>query len=152
MVRWLFLIAVPVLIASLLFEAALVSSERFLVSFFSVGGSYGAPFVVGVGPSPGVDLEINPNLAERFSARWFVVDVMVTTAIALGIASLLRIRNAWVPAAVATVAVLLNVRSDPPIHIGSYGFTYWTYWVVAFGVMTALWVGFQLYRSRSRRT
>jgi hypothetical protein len=151
MARWLLLVALPILISSLLFEAALVSSERFLVTFFSVGQSYGAPFVVGVGSTPVVGLETTATLPERFSVLSFVVDVLVTAAIALGIAAFLRIRSAWMPSAAATAAVLLNVRSDPPVHVGSYGFTYWIYWLVAFALMAAIWTGFELYRARPRR-
>ena len=150
--RWLLLIGLPIFLSSLVLEAALVYSERFLVTFFTVGGSYGAPFVVGVGSTSGVDVEIIANLPERFSVRWFVVDVMVTAAIAVGIASFLRVRSAWVPSAAATGVVLLNVRSDPPVPIGSYGFTYWTYWLVAFALMAAVWTWFQLYRARPRRS
>jgi hypothetical protein len=147
--RSFLLVGLPILICSLLFEAGLLYSERFLVSIFSAGRPYGAPFVVGVGSFPAEFPEAG-STPESFSVPWFVVDVAITAAIALGIASLLRIRNAWVPAVAATVAVVLTQSSNRPIPVGSYGFSYWLYWLVAFAVMAAIWTAIELYRARPR--
>jgi hypothetical protein len=152
MVRWFLLFALPILICVPVFEALLVAAEDLSVNFLSFGHSYGAPFVVGTGPMPPGLQGAAPDLTERFSVPWFAVDVIVTAAIAFVIAWFLRIRNTWVPSVAATVAVgwlVASSRSSPPVLIWSFGFSYWTYWVVAFAIMAA---GFELYRTRTRRS
>jgi len=154
MIRWFLLFVLPILSCALIFEAVLVPLEDFSVNFFSLGQSYGAPFVVGVGPRPPAVPVVTPEIvSERFSVLWFAVDVIVTAAIAFAIAWFLRIRNAWVPSVGATALVglvSLASNSSPPIPIRSFGFSYWIYWIVAFALMSAVWTGLELYRARPK--
>ena len=152
MVRWLLLFALPILGSALLFEAVLVRFEDFTVNFFSFGHTYGAPFVVGVGPTPSLTGPVG-FVPGRFSVFWFAVDVIVTAAIAGVIAWFLRVRNAWAASVGATVAAgVLSTfsRGTPPIPIGSFGFSYWIYWLVAFLLIAAAWIAFELDRAFER--
>ena len=151
MVRWSLLFAFPILICALFFQWLVVTFEDWQINFFGGGHPYGAPFPVGVGWMATPVNQNTPN-PERFSSLWFAVDVMLTAAIAAVIAWFLRVRNAW-PASVAATAVatllLFAAGSNPPIPIRSYGFSYWIYWLAAFAIVAA---GFELYRTRPRRT
>jgi hypothetical protein len=137
--RHLLLVALPIVACSLFFEDSLVRAEDFALNFFGVGHPYGAPFIVGAGPMPALTGEPRPTPPERLSALWFAVDVIATAAIALGIAWVLRIHNAWLPSVVATVVVVLTIGSTPPFFIRSYGFSYWVLWLMAFAFMAAIW-------------
>ena len=152
--RWLVLVALPIVVCTLIFQAILVFSEDWLTSFFAVGHPYGAPFVVGVAPIPGTPVNgPPPSPPERFSVLWFAVDVMVTAAIAVVIALLFRTRNAWPAAVMATLVVLLFMTQSPdaPILFRSYGFSFWIYWLVAFALTAAIWTAFEIDRARLRR-
>jgi hypothetical protein len=153
--RWLVLVALPVLVCTLIFQAILVTSEDAAVnSFFAGGHPYGAPFVVGAAPFPGIPVNgPAPNPPERFSVLWFAVDVMVTAAIAVVIVLLFRTRSAWPPAVIATLVVLLFMTQSrtAPIPFRSYGFSFWIYWLVAFALTAAIWTAVEIDRARLRR-
>ena len=151
--RWLVLFALPVLISTLVFQTLLVLSENLRVNFLT--GEYpasGAPFLVAAATGIPPRGEVTPSLLERFSFLWFAVNEIVTAAIAFAIAWFLRIRNAWVPSVSATVVVgwlVASSSSSPPVLIRSFGFSYWIYWLAAFAIVAA---GFELFRTRPRRT
>jgi hypothetical protein len=147
--RWLLLFALPILGCALVFQSVLVPAENFSVNFFGVGHSYGAPFVVGVGPTPPLTGATPLPVPERFSVVWFAIDVIVTAGIAAVIAWFIRMRNAWAASVGATVAVglfMAGSNGSPPISIRSFGFSFWIYWLVTFGLMAAAWVGLELDR------
>ncbi len=152
--RWLVLVALPTLICTLIFQAILIPSEDVLLNFLSGGHSYGAPFPVGAAPFPGTPVNgPAPTPPERFSVLWFSIDVIVTAAIALMIALLFRTRNAWPPAVMTTLVVLLFMTQSPsaPILFRSFGFSFWIYWLVAFALTAAIWTAVELDRARLRR-